>query len=258
LAARYLLSGMALCGVCGGTFVAKASGHRIAARRHVHYTCHAYLVKGSSVCANSLTLPRAATDRAILSLIESALLRPEATLAALDRAVEKLSAGPDALAERTRLTAALAKTERALKNLVEAIAEGTGPRETLVQAVMAKEADKTALMRQLAAVDSQDVLRAIDRAALRHRVEATLHAEGWVGLLQAEIPRARQILAKLLVGRLTFTPRTGAAGRYYEVTGRGRLDPILSAILPLPPALVTPAGFEGLSSVELRGVIRVA
>ena len=65
-----------------------------------------------------------------------------------------------------------------------------------------------------------------------------------MGLLQAEIPRARQILAKLLVGRLTFTPRTGAEGRYYEVTGRGRLDPILSTVLPLPPALVTPAGFE--------------
>ena len=244
LEARYLLSGMALCGACGGTFVARPSGHRIASRRHVRYTCHSFLVKGSSVCSNNLTLPRAATERAILALIEGTLLRPEATVSALDRAVEKLSVGPDAQAERTRLTAALAKTDRTLKNLVEAIAEATGPLESLLEAVAAKEADKAALAQQLAALDSQAVLRAIDRAALRQRVEATLRAEGWVGLLQAEIPRARQILAKLLVGRLTFTPRTGAEGRYYEVTGRGRLDPILSTVLPLPPALVTPAGFE--------------
>ena len=156
------------------------------------------------------------------------------------------------------LPAALAKTEKTLKKLVEAIAEATGPLESLLQAVAAKEADKAALAQQLAALASQEVLRAVDRAALRQRVEATLRAEGWVGLLQAEIPRARQILAKLLVGRLTCTPRTGAEGRYYEVTRHGRLDPILSTVLPLPPALVTPAGFEGASRVVLRGIIRVA
>src|SRR5687767_11366100 len=42
LEARYLLSGMALCGVCGGTFTAKLSSHRIAARRHVRYVWHSY------------------------------------------------------------------------------------------------------------------------------------------------------------------------------------------------------------------------
>jgi hypothetical protein len=138
-----------------------------------------------------------------------------------------------------------------LKNLVEAIAEGTGSRESLLQAVTEKEATKAALAQQLAALNSQDVLRAVDRAALRQRVEQTLRAEGWVGLLQAAIPRARQILAKLLVGRLVFTPR--AEGRYYEVTGRGRLDPILSGVLPLPLALVTPAGFGAWCGFEIEG-----
>jgi hypothetical protein len=36
------------------------------------------------------------------------------------------------------------------------------------------------------------------------------------------------------LGRLTFTPHTGSQGRYYEGTGRGRLDPTLSTVLPRP------------------------
>lgn len=244
LEAKYLLSNMALCGQCGGTFTAKRSGHRIAARRHVRHTCHNYLVKGSSVRANALTLPRAATERAVLSLIESTLLRPEVAEAALDRALAKLSAGPDAQRERARLAAALAKTEKAITNLVEAIAESTGPRESLLQAVATKEADQAALTRQLAQLDSQDALRAIDRAVLRRRVEATLRAEGWVGLLQAALPRARQILANSWWAASPSPRARAPRGATTRLRGAADWTRCFPEWLPLPLALVTPAGFE--------------
>jgi hypothetical protein len=64
--------------------------------------------------------------------------------------------------------------------------------------------------------------------------------------------------SQLLVGRLTFTPNEDKNGRFYVYEGRAdRLQPIRGAVRAAR-ALATPAGFAGVSCVELRGIIRVA
>src|SRR5262245_65052587 len=67
------------------------------------------------------------------------------------------------------------------------------------------------------------------------------------GLLGQDIQRSRQILRKLLVGRLecrAFDEGEGETRRVgYRFTGRGTYAPLLPAGLSTPE-VVTPAGFE--------------
>jgi hypothetical protein len=51
----------------------------------------------------------------------------------------------------------------------------------------------------------------------------------WIG---GHPQQARQILGKLVVGRLTFTPKVEAGTAFYEFTGTGALQPILAGVLP--------------------------
>ncbi len=58
-----------------------------------------------------------------------------------------------------------------------------------------------------------------------------------------QVAQARQILRKLLVGRLTFTSKEDANGRYYEFTGQGTLGRLLEGIA-FPKARDSRAGLE--------------
>ena len=51
----------------------------------------------------------------------------------------------------------------------------------------------------------------------------------WIG---GHNRQARQILTKLLTGRLTFTPKIESGSAFYEFTGTGALEPILAGVLP--------------------------
>ena len=53
--------------------------------------------------------------------------------------------------------------------------------------------------------------------------------------------QARQLLRKLLVGRLTFAPETRADGRYVQITGTGTIGPMAVA-LGCPSAVASPTG----------------
>src|SRR4029453_10806747 len=64
----------------------------------------------------------------------------------------------------------------------------------------------------------------------------------WRGRIGGHPQQARQILSKLLVGRLTFTPKTENGVAFYEFTGSGALEPILAGVLP-------PAGSGGAPGV---------
>ena len=163
--------------------------------------------------------------------------------AAVDEALRRLQ--PDsANAERDRLQTALRQIEGQLANLTAAVAAGGGETATLVQAVKDRERERARLHRALADLKTLERLAALDVADLQRRLERKL--ADWRGLLGRHPQQARQILAKVLAGRLVFTPRLEPASgsRAYEFTGEGRLEAILSGVIDLPTTLVTPAGFE--------------
>ena len=64
----------------------------------------------------------------------------------------------------------------------------------------------------------------------------------WRGLLRRQTPTARQMLARLLDGRIAWTPRK--AEGLYEFAGRARFDDALLSGIVVTEGLASPAGFE--------------
>jgi hypothetical protein len=64
----------------------------------------------------------------------------------------------------------------------------------------------------------------------------------WRGLLRANVQQARQVLRKLMVGRLAVTPNQDRTE--FKITGTGLLEPLIEHALGVPKALVTPAGSD--------------
>ena len=75
------------------------------------------------------------------------------------------------------------------------------------------------------------------------------------GLLGRDIPRTRQILRKLLVGRLACAPFEENGRRGYHFAGQGSYADLLPG--KLSTFVVTPAGVRA-PSIPLRGLLRVA
>jgi len=157
----------------------------------------------------------------VLSVVEAVVLRPEVIVAAVNEAVRRLRPPDQPNDERQRLQAVLAQTERELRNLVQAVAAG-GETATLVEAVKQRERDRGRVQRELAMLDAFAAVGPTDLADLRHRLEH--HLETGEGSCSG-----------------TYS-RPGRLYRSYSVAGVGRLEPLLTGVLPIPKTMVTPGG----------------
>ena len=73
-AVQNLLAGLATCGVCGGGLVIEHSNNRKG--KYAYYICHRR--RTSSTCTNTLRMPIAEMNEAVLQAVESHALTPEA------------------------------------------------------------------------------------------------------------------------------------------------------------------------------------
>jgi hypothetical protein len=88
----------------------------------------------------------------------------------------------------------------------------------------------------------RDCLSGAYLTALRPRITALL--ADWRGLAAKHVQATRQLLRKLLVGRLTFSPDAERRG-VIRFRGEGTLAPIIGMLeLQGVPGLVAPTGFE--------------
>ena len=86
---KFLLTGFAVCGVCGGSLCARSRSH---GRSRVYfYGCTTFERKGPSVCSNALTLPMVATDQALLEAFEDELLNPAVIVRTIEKTVAELA-----------------------------------------------------------------------------------------------------------------------------------------------------------------------
>lgn len=157
-----------------------------------------------------MAMPLEATEQEVLAVVTRDLLRPEVITAAIETARQRLQpAGAVREAEQERLAAELRQVEIELRRLTEAVgAGGHGP--TLVQAIQAREVQRTHLQAELQALDQLAQVASIDRARIERDLGSIL--DEWRGLLQKHVQQARQILRKLLEGRLKFTANEDAHG----------------------------------------------
>ena len=236
---KYLLTGMATCGRCGGALTARSRSH--GRHRGFFYHCLTNVQRGRTVCNNDLAVPLKDADEAVLATLEVDVLRPEVLTAALQEAIIRLDrpAG-DIEADRERLREVSTRLQAELTRLTEALVSG-GDLPSIVAAITEREAQRSRIQRESAALDQVEQARGFD---LR-RAEQDLRAKlvDWRGLLARNVAQARQALRSLVPERLTFTPKNEGGERFYVFEGMAVLDRFLAGIA-LPKALVAPTGFE--------------
>lgn len=181
------------------------------------------------MCGNRLHAPMEAADQAVLGAVERDLLRHDVVEEALREAVKELHLSKDQIARRRdELQAELTKVDGELARYADAIATA-GQLDAIVAAMKEREARRTHLEAELAKLGSRADIAALDAARVSSNLRERL--TDWQGLLQGQPVEARQILKRLLVGRLVFTPREDENGQYYESAGQGSISELLSGVV---------------------------
>ena len=128
-----------------------------------------------------------------------------------------------------------------MRTVVDEIARGYAT-DTLRAELQASEQRKRALVAELEALTGRKQAAAsLDVERLRR--ELRRHVAEIRTLLGQDIPRTRQILRRLLVGRLDCEAFDEGTRVGYRFKARGTYVPLLPAGLATPE-MVTPAGFE--------------
>jgi site-specific DNA recombinase len=224
---KYLLTGLLRCGVCGGTLIVRSRSH--GRKRAYFYACSSFHHRGTTVCANSLEMRLEDAEHAVLTALEREVLDPEILEAAVARAAARMaSPTEDPDARRHAIQTALAHAETALAHLTQAVAEG-GAVSTLVQAIRDQERRHQRLRAELANLDRP---RVVPLSVSNLKALLQTKTEEWKGLLRKHAPIARQMVRKLVEGRIVFTPDRDARS-----PGRLRVKTVTSVV---PPALRGP------------------
>ena len=238
---KYLLTGMALCGECGGGMLVYSRGHGTGKKRQraFFYACPRARV---GVCGNDLDVPMATADGAALAMVTEDVLSADVIERALTKLVALLDGPVEDVAEkRARLTATAKKAEAESARLTDAIAAGDAP-EPLLAALRARERERKHAAAELAVLAAGPSVRA---ASDEIRREALALLDDWRGLLGKHVGTTRQLLRKLLDRdtRFVFYPLADGNERWYELGVTPSLDKFLGAVPSLKKAVASPGGF---------------
>lgn len=168
--ARYLLSGLLECAVCGSKLVVMGgSQHR--------YVCSAHHSGGSHACSNGVTFPRQVAEERILAPVVQDLLSPAA-----------IAEGVRAMKEERATPAPAPRESEEVVTLERLVREGLLSRETAAPALAAAR-QKAALATTGAAIERPWPSPAAWKAAV----------QGMRDVLQGEdVPAAREALRELI------------------------------------------------------------
>lgn len=210
---KYLLAGVARCGVCGGPM--KVSNGRDGTKSIKVYGCGWHRDRGNSVCSNTLRRPVETTDEAIIAWIEEHVLREDLIL--------------DVLAEVRRRLADRVKTQDAeLPRLMSKANELRREIEKLAEALLASEQKSATVMRliterekRLADLDAHIAVArtapsVLDMEVRRMEAEARRRLADLRGMLSRSLTEGRRALQAMLHGPLRFEPN---AERRYDIRG---------------------------------------
>ena len=127
------------------------------------------------------------------------------------------------------------KLDRELARLTAAVTSG-GPLKTLVSAIKTAEWQAEHVDAELAGLDGGNRVSRVEQQRIER--ELRVRVDDWRGLLRRHVPQARQILRKLLVDRVVFTPRAD----HYEFVGAWTLGKLVSGVVDLPQRMASPTG----------------
>jgi site-specific DNA recombinase len=227
---KYLLSGgMLVCPTCGGHFEAFKSPWTAI------YVC-ATRRRKPGVCTNTLALPIADTDDAVLEMVEGEVLGTrfiEELLALVDRG----EADNTAL-----LTADRERLAREVSNLMDLVANGV-PADTVAPKIRERETQIARLDVQLRTPRQQPPNIEKLREALMQR------AAQWKADLRDE-PKVARLLLRRLVGPLTLWDAAVPSAEWLEWDAA--LTPaLLEGLVPIQ-VVASPTGFANMWNVPVR------
>ena len=191
---QHLLGGFNTCSVCGGGFFAKGAAP----------SCYACTIRHKkSDCTNAKTLPETLADQAVITELSDRIL----TLPVFKRTVEmtlaRVATKPaDTERQRKAIEAEIRKAEQEVANFEQAIADGLPVRPETFKAATRKLNDLKARLEHLDGLSL--AAPKLDSVKVEEQIRARL-AE-WQDQLQGNTTKARQILRKLINGRITWTP----------------------------------------------------
>jgi site-specific DNA recombinase len=235
----YLLSGIARCSACGGPLASITRDFKRQGRRR-YYGCDYAARRGHTVCRNRLLIRQEALDQAVLAALGEVLEAP-----ILERAVERTlervrAAQAGDVGRRVALERELAAVEASMANLTDAVKRGRAT-DALLEQLEAEHAAREGLRAQLGLFEQRAALAGQDRHQLVTDLRARVGDLG--GLLGRHVTQTRQILRKLLVGRLACEAFDDGRRRGYRFTGTVTYERLLPAEASRA-YVVTPAGFE--------------
>jgi site-specific DNA recombinase len=229
LEAKYLLSGFVVCGTCGGAMHAtKRTSLRGAPQ--LYYVCRTHRVRGDLLCANAMSAPMGPLDGDVLATFERDVLTADVIDAVVRRAVEVERTHPDdAAAQREALRGRLRQLDGEHGRFMEAVRQW-GPMGSLAAELRALELRRAEILAQLEHLDGMEKTAGAWDA---HAVAGEFHTmlDEWQTLLRGEPVQARQILRKLITGRLRMVPEIRPDGRFYRWTGQASYGRLLAGLI---------------------------
>jgi site-specific DNA recombinase len=235
---RYLLSGLLACGAhsdapgrkpfCGSPLVATTRGRK----KVLSYICAGHREKGKTFCTNQTGVPMAELNRAVIDSLKVTFSDVK-----FEQYLRDQAADTEQIAAR--------RAER--ENLLQQIPKLAAAEAKLAKAIAVSE-DMDALVAELKATQ-QERRQAEARVADLEGYERDLRDQqeqverlrrvwgGWAAALDADVPTARQILKKVLVGRILVRPVGPGAWRFagisrYDGALRGGLGRTGTDVLP--------------------------
>ena len=124
---------------------------------------------------------------------------------------------------------AIDRVKAEIGRLVGAVAEG-GDSQALTAEIHKREARQRELQYELEGLLIREFVDWRSEPSVRHALEQRI--QDWRGLLRRRAPQGRQILRKLIEGRLVLTPDREEVTPYYTFTGNGTLTGLLSGVIP--------------------------
>jgi site-specific DNA recombinase len=118
----YLVSGLLRCGVCGGSMTVIGRKEK-AGVSYARFGCTAHTSRGSSICANALSVSEKKASRTLINALREKLGRPELVerfVATFKRRVNERRAAAAATTDPSR---SVRESERRIANLTEAVAK---------------------------------------------------------------------------------------------------------------------------------------
>jgi site-specific DNA recombinase len=226
---KKLLSGKAVCGVCGSTWRIVGDANRFGGR----WGCGAH--KDGRGCTNGRTITNDSFERRVLQGLSERLLDPDLVAAYLDQWTKNRASRIAAeRKERSQLERRKNDAEKRVQRLVAAVGDGLGDIEELGAALRSSKAELERVSAELTELGADNVFTIHPGLANQYRRRVANLIEA----LQEENSERTRDAVRGLIDRIVVMPKEGSMGTAIQVDG------LLSGIVDL-------AGGES-SSVRLR------